>query len=56
MKIDCDALQLKQVHILSIIVYALLTESCYGTQMDSDSTLTSNCRQYEERTDCYSVS
>ena len=37
MKTDCGALQLKLVHILSIIVYTLLIESCYKTQMDSDS-------------------
>ena len=29
MKTDCDALELKEVHILSIIVYTLLIKSCY---------------------------
>ena len=29
MKTDYDALELKEVHILSIIVYTLLIKSCY---------------------------
>ena len=29
MKTDCDALELKEVYILLIIVYTLLIKSCY---------------------------